>query len=295
LTQLAEQDPLINLRRDDARQEVSVSLYGEVQKEVIQATLANDFGIDVRFEESTTICVERPVTVGAAVERLQEDANPFRATVGLRIEPARPGSGYSFELRVDPSTVPAHIYKNVEGFAAMMAQYVGGTLQEGLRGWQVTDCTVSLIECDYSVADGPPSRRGPDSTAADFRKLTPLVVMSALAEAGTEVCEPVHRFELEIPADALGAVLPALTRLRAIPETPRVQGSWYVLAGVVPAARVHELRQLLTALTHGEGVLATAFDHYAPVRGTVPTRPRTDENPLNREEYLMRLAHRIRQ
>ena len=39
LAQLAEQDPLINLRQDDVRQELSVSLYGEVQKEVIQATL----------------------------------------------------------------------------------------------------------------------------------------------------------------------------------------------------------------------------------------------------------------
>ncbi|MHB8377092.1 MAG: GTP-binding protein [Dehalococcoidia bacterium] len=49
LAQLAEQDPLINLRRDDARQEIFVSLYGEVQKEVIQATLADDFNIDVDF------------------------------------------------------------------------------------------------------------------------------------------------------------------------------------------------------------------------------------------------------
>src|SRR5207253_9034368 len=46
LTQLAEQDPLINVRRNDDRQEISVSLYGEVQKEVIQATLATDFGLD---------------------------------------------------------------------------------------------------------------------------------------------------------------------------------------------------------------------------------------------------------
>ena len=43
LIRLAEQDPLINLRQDDARQELYVSLYGEVQKEVIQQTLADDF------------------------------------------------------------------------------------------------------------------------------------------------------------------------------------------------------------------------------------------------------------
>src|SRR5205823_2322057 len=70
LAQLAEQDPLINLRQDDTRHELFVSLYGEVQKEVIQATLANDFNLEVEFRESTTICIERPVGTGAAVELL---------------------------------------------------------------------------------------------------------------------------------------------------------------------------------------------------------------------------------
>ncbi|MEJ7813738.1 MAG: EF-Tu/IF-2/RF-3 family GTPase [Rubrobacter sp.] len=68
LTQLADQDPLIDLRQDDIRQELYVSLYGEVQKEVIQATLADDFDLDVTFRETTTICIERPVGTGAAVE-----------------------------------------------------------------------------------------------------------------------------------------------------------------------------------------------------------------------------------
>ena len=35
ITELAEQDPLINVRQDDLRQEIYVSLYGEVQKQVI--------------------------------------------------------------------------------------------------------------------------------------------------------------------------------------------------------------------------------------------------------------------
>src|SRR5262249_47993420 len=53
LRQLAEQDPLINVRQDDALDELSVSLYGEVQKEVIGATLGDDFGIGVSFRETT--------------------------------------------------------------------------------------------------------------------------------------------------------------------------------------------------------------------------------------------------
>ncbi len=68
-----------------------------------------------------------------------------------------------------------------------------------------------------------------------------------------------------------------------------------VLEGEIPAARVHELQQQLPVLTHGEGVLETDFDvcRYRPVGGAPPTRPRTDHNPLNRKEYLMRLARRV--
>ena len=57
LTELAEQDPLINLRRDG--DELAVSLYGEVQKEVIEATLADEYGLAVRFRETTTIRFEQ--------------------------------------------------------------------------------------------------------------------------------------------------------------------------------------------------------------------------------------------
>ena len=97
LAQLAEQDPLINLRQDDLRQELSVSLYGEVQKEVIEATLADDYGLEVGFRETTMICVERPTGIGDAVEAIGK-GNPFLATVGLRVEPATIGTGITFRL-----------------------------------------------------------------------------------------------------------------------------------------------------------------------------------------------------
>ena len=46
-------------------------------------------------------------------------------------------------------------------------------------------------------------------------------------------------------------------------------------------------------LTRGEGVLECTFDHYQAVNGTIPTRPRSDSNPLNREEYLLHVARRV--
>jgi ribosomal protection tetracycline resistance protein len=293
LAQLAEQDPLIDVRQDDVRQELSVSLYGEVQKEVIQATLASDFGLDVTFRETTTICIERPIGTGEAVEILHAESNPFLATIGLRINPAPTGSGIEFRLQVDGRTVPLFVYKTVESFTEHMSQYVRQTLHEGLSGWQVTDCIVTMTECTYSVPDGPPSRRGPLSTAADFRKLTPIVVMRALEDAGTVVCEPIVRVSLEIPTDTIGAVMPELARLGAAVETPSLQGKLSAIEMVLPAARAHDLQRRLPGLTGGEGVLESSFAGYQPVSGDQPARPRTTANPLNLGEYVMHLARRV--
>ena len=61
----------------------------------------------------------------------------------------------------------------------------------------------------------------------------------------------------------------------------------------MPAARVHELQQLVPGLTRGEGVLECTFDRYEPISGTFPTRARTDRNPLNRKEYLIHVLRRV--
>jgi ribosomal protection tetracycline resistance protein len=277
LGHLAEQDPLIDVRQDDTREEISVSLYGEVQKEVIQATLADDFGLDVGFRESTTICVERPIGTGRAVESLGKAPNPFLATVGLRIDPASINTGMRYEpAREVLGTLPLAFFNAVE-------DTVHRTLNQGIYGWQVTDCSVTMTHSGYC----------PVTTARDFRLLTPLVLMSALWQAGAVVCEPIHRFHLEFPADTLGAIFPALTRLCALPQTPEMRGSFGRLEGEIPAARVQELQLELRALTRGEGVLECAFDHYQPVRGEIPTRPRSDHNPLNRKEYLLHVVRRV--
>ncbi|MFF2538816.1 GTP-binding protein [Streptomyces cyaneofuscatus] len=289
LGRLAEQDPLIAVRRDDLRQEVSLSLYGEVQKEVIQATLADEFGVDVTFRETTTICLERPAGTGAAVEIIDTDPNPFLATVGLRVDPAPYGSGVEFRREVELGSMPYSLMRAVE-------ETVLSTLTQGIHGWQVTDCVVTQTHSGYwprqSHSHGT-FDKSMSSTAGDFRHLTPLVLMDALRRAGTQVYEPMHRFRLELPTDTFGALVPVLARLRAVPGPPEMRGALCTLEGELPAARVHELQQLLPGLTRGEGMLESAFDGHRPVTGPVPDRPRTDHDPLHRKEYLLRTVRRV--
>jgi ribosomal protection tetracycline resistance protein len=289
LAQLAEQDPLINFRQDDRRREVSVSLYGEVQKEVVQATLANDFDVDVTFRETTTICIERPIGTGAAFEIIGKEPNPFLATVGLRIEPAPINTGVQFRLEVELGSMPFSFFTAVE-------ETVRETLHQGIYGWQITDCAVTMTHSGYYARQSS-AHGGFDktmsSTAGDFRNLTPLVLLDALKQAGSTVYEPIHRFQLEIPADTFGPMLPVLARMHAVSHTPAMRGAACTLEGEIPAARVYELQQQLPGLTRGEGVLECAFDRYRPVRGSIPTRPRSDHNPLNRKEYLLHVLRRV--
>jgi ribosomal protection tetracycline resistance protein len=296
LGQLAEQDPLINVRQDDTRHEISVSLYGEVQKEVIAATLEREYGIEADFHETTTLCIERPARTGQAEEIIRAKTkpnitgrssplseNPFPATLTLRIEPAPPGSGIAFAMDVEVRLVPLYIFRTVATFAAQMEASVREALAEGLSGWPVTDCRVTLTDCGYAA---------PLTTAADFRRLTQLVLAAALDRAGSWVCEPLARLALEVPTPSAPAVLALLGRLGG-----RVTGQVAVaglsrIGGVLAVGRVRGVQQRLSGLTGGEGVMDVQFGGYQPVGDHPPRRARTTPDPLNRDEFLMALARR---
>ncbi len=220
LTQLAEQDPLIDLRQDDLRQEIAVSLYGEVQKEVVAATLATDFGVEVDFRETTTICIERPAGSGAAVELIGAESNPFLATVGLRVEPGPLGQR---------DAVPAGGRAGLDAAGVLRRRRGGGVRDLGPGTARVAGhrCLVTMTHSGYwprqSHAHGT-FDKSMSSTAGDFRNLTPLVLLSALARAGSAVCEPMHRFRMEVPAGAVGPIMRVLAGLRAVPHAAHPAG-----------------------------------------------------------------------
>ena len=291
LNELSEQDPLINVRQDDERGEISVSLYGEVQKEVIGETLARDYGVEVHFAPTTTICIERPLGTAEALEVISSPSktnisgkssplseNPYAATLGLRVEPGKPGSGISFRTDVDVKLLPLYIFHTVPQFEAQMAHFVAEAFEEGLHGWRLTDCVVTLFDCGY---------RRTGSTTSDFRKLTPLILAAAIREAGVVVCEPMTALRMEAPVDSgrgiAGVVLGAGGRILG----QHSAGDRTTIVAMVQAGRVHEVQNRIPGLTGGEGVFETSFAGYHPVTADPPpSRRRTRPNPFQRDRYL---------
>ncbi|MGI8478031.1 MAG: GTP-binding protein [Thermomicrobiales bacterium] len=272
LEQLAEQDPLISLRQRNDEGEISIRLYGEVQKEVVTDTLAQEYGIVVTFGPSRTVCIETPVGRGEHAEIMGEDGNPFYATVGFRVEPAACGSGIRYVREL--GSLPLAFYRAIE-------ETVHGTLGQGLRGWEVTDCIVTLTHAGFSA---------PVSTAADFRKLTPLALMRALLGAGTQVREPVDELELDIPEDTFGAVCGALVNARATIRGAFRDGSSHRIVCEIPTSELRAVERQLPGLTRGDGGWVSSFAGYVPVTGEAPMRERLGPDPLNRAHYLAEVA-----
>jgi len=282
LTDLADEDPLIDLRLDETDGEAAVSLHGEVQKEVIAALLEQRYGVRARFLETSVVCIERVAATGASVDRIKERDNPYLAGLGLRTEAAPVGSGVRFSPGVERGNLPP-------AFVAATEEGVRAALRQGLRGWAVTDCVVTMTESAYWPRQSKPHQKfdkAISSVAADFRNLAPVVVMAALAQAGTRVCEPVDLFELELPDEAFGSVASLLGRLGAATLETSSASGYSRVVGHLPAAAVPGLNSRLPELTSGEGVLVTRLDHHAPVTGEPPYRRRTGHDPLDRATWF---------
>ncbi|MGW1215144.1 tetracycline resistance ribosomal protection protein Otr(A) [Streptomyces sp. NPDC002499] len=238
LLTLADQDPLIHARPagPDA---TALLLYGEVQMEVLGATLVQDFGIEADFAPGRVRLLERPAGVGEAVEELPwHDRTRYWATIGLRVEPEPRGTGGVFGYDTELGALPRAFHQAIE-------ETVHVSMGAGLSGAAVTDYRVTLIRSGFV---------GPLSTAADFRGLTPIVLRRALERAGTRLYEPYHAFEAEVPPDSLAPVTARLASCGAeFTGTTGGSASW-LISGELPARRLREIELALPGLTHGEGV-----------------------------------------
>ncbi|MFE2332573.1 tetracycline resistance ribosomal protection protein Otr(A) [Streptomyces coelicoflavus] len=238
LLALADEDPLLHAR-PAASGATALLLYGEVQMEVLAATLAEEFGIDAEFTPGRVRFLERPAGTGEAAEEMPWlDRTRYWATVGLRVEPGPYGSGGVFGYETELGALPRAFHQAVE-------ETVHATLLAGLTGAAVTDYRVTLVRSGFSSVL---------STAADFRGLTPIVLRRALARAGTVLYEPYLAFEAEVPPDALAAVTALLASLGAdFTGTTGGDPAWTV-TGELPARRAREAELRMPGLTRGEAV-----------------------------------------
>ena len=147
-----------------------------------------------------------------------------------------------------------------------------------------------MTESRYAPRQSKPHQKfdkSISSVAADFRNLAPVVVAAALAQARTRVCQPIERFELEVPDEAFGSIAALLGRLGASTLDTAAAGGYTRIVGHLPSAAVPAVASRLPDLTSGEGALVTRLDHYAPAPAKPPpSRRRRGLDPLDRATWF---------
>jgi len=85
-------------------------------------------------------------------------------------------------------------------------------------------------------------------------------------------CEPIERLVLDVPADAIGTCIEALGRRKAdlLDMTPI--GNRMKAQFLVPSRGLFGYRNEFLTATKGEGIMASVFEDYAPMKGEIARR-----------------------
>ncbi len=85
-------------------------------------------------------------------------------------------------------------------------------------------------------------------------------------------CEPIERVVIDVPTDYVGAVMEKLGSRKGEFVTMNPVGSRTKLEFLVPARGLFGYRSEFLTDTKGEGIMASVFDTYAPVKGEISRR-----------------------
>ena len=91
-------------------------------------------------------------------------------------------------------------------------------------------------------------------------------------EIDGKMCEPVERLEVDVPSDSVGAVIEKIGARKGdlLEMTP--VGDRMKLEFLVPSRGLFGYRNEFLTDTKGEGIMASVFDSYAPMKGEIQRR-----------------------
>ncbi|MEK0313519.1 translation factor GTPase family protein [Cohnella sp. 56] len=269
--ELADEDPTLALQWMQDERELHLKVMGPIQTEVLASVLQSRFGLEVSFGAPTVIYKETPAEVGEGYVAYLSP-KPCWAILRFHIEPLPRGSGLVYASRVRGE----HL---LDSYQNEVARRVPEALRQGLRGWEVTDLKVTLVEGEHHVWHTHP---------LDFVIATPMGIMDGLARVGTRLLEPMLRFRLSVPEEFAGKLMNELMLMRAAFDTPALSGERMEIAGLLPVADSLDFPARLGSMTKGRGVLSASFAGYqeAP-EGVQAERRRSGVNPLDQARYIL--------
>lgn len=103
----------------------------------------------------------------------------------------------------------------------------------------------------------------------EFQVSTPHVLFK---EIDGKKCEPIERVVIDVPEDCMGAVMEKMGYRKGELQQMTPQGSRMKLEFLVPSRGLFGYKNEFLTDTKGEGIMASVFESYEPMKGDIPTR-----------------------
>lgn len=270
LLEISDSDPLLRYYVDSTTHEIILSFLGKVQMEVISALLQEKYHVEIELKEPTVIYMERPLKNAEYTIHIEVPPNPFWASIGLSVSPLPLGSGVQYESSVSLG------YLN-QSFQNAVMEGIRYGCEQGLYGWNVTDCKICFKYGLYY---------SPVSTPADFRMLAPIVLEQVLKKAGTELLEPYLSFKIYAPQEYLSRAYNDAPKYCANIVDTQLKNNEVILSGEIPARCIQEYRSDLTFFTNGRSVCLTELKGYHVTTGEPVCQPRRPNSRIDKVRYM---------
>lgn len=252
LSQLADEDPTLQLHTDKESGETILAGMGELHLDVILERTRREFNVEVTngpprvaYRETITGTAEAQ---GKFVR--QTGGHGQYGDCTLRIEPVERGEGILFESEITGSTLPTEWFKPIE------AGYREATKEGTLAGFPVVDVKAVLTNGSHHEVD---------SSEIAFKIAASTAFKSAMAKAKPVLLEPIMKIQVTTPSEFMGDVLGDLSSRRGNVQSMDAEGTVHVIKALIPLAETFRYATFLRSITTGRATFSMEIGHYDPI------------------------------
>jgi elongation factor G len=252
LRRLQEEDPTIDVHRDDETGEQIVAGLSQIHVEVIVERIRERFGAEVNLKPPRVPYRETIKGHAKAHGRYKKQTGG-RGQFGdchIEIEPLPDATGFEFVNKIKGGVIPTSFIPAVEkGVVEAMNQGV-------VAGYPLRGVKVTLFDGSYHTVD---------SSEMAFKVAGSMAFKQAAEEAGTALLEPIMTVAITVPEESVGDVIGDLNGRRGRPLGMEPTGAMTEIKAEVPMAEMLSYAPDLRAMTAGQGDYTMEFARYEEV------------------------------
>ncbi|MDY0212756.1 MAG: elongation factor G [Desulfuromonadaceae bacterium] len=265
LQRLTEEDPTLQMTRDEQTHEMILSGMGQVHIEVAVEKLKRKYGVDVELRAPKVPyreTIRRKASLQSKYKK-QSGGRGQYADVWVELEPLETGDGYEFVDKVVGGVVPRQ-------YIPAVSKGIQEAMQIGvLGGFPVVDVRATLF-------DG--SHHSVDSSEMAFKIAGSMAFKKGMEQAKPVLLEPIMEMEVIMPDDCVGDVIGDLNSRRGKVLGVEPQAGSQALKAYVPMSEVLRYAPELRSMTSDRGLFTMEFSHYEEVPSNQTARILAERN-----------------